>query len=329
MAMKGIGGLGIFVIALLLIGVLFVGASQTGFLPAPVTGGIITTITPAAPGEPSAVQCPQDLKTSLQTRTINTQNSTLDYAVPSHTVAYTIDGKFQGSATVSSATGAFSVIDASVRCGETVDLFSINSANSSAVSIKGVVLSGPTAKAEFNVDRQSSIVFSVLDDTNNNLTTPSGFAIDPTSSAQVFGTGTTNQYIMRIRPDIAQTSWGSSEVQNIICGDFNTAKYARGSVTVAGPGVTELATLPTFCVSDGSGDKAWSITPVARSEGFRTLTITITSDLGDPASGDDVVFKFYEGSYYQANDGTIKGGISSDNLAAIGVTDTSFTFDVT
>ena len=314
----------ILVVGLLVVGLIYSGGF--GSLLAPVTGGIVIT-TPSDDGDGKKVTCPDDLDTILSVRSTNPQNSSLDYSTPSHTVGYTVDGKFKASATVSSNDGSYSQIDTTSPCGQTVDVYSFNSANSSAVSKTGILLSGSETEVDLVVDKQSSLEFDVFNDTSASLT--SGYVIDGVTSEVAMSQGDTDTYEIRLRPTIAQTSWGSEEVQNIVCGDFNTARYSKSAVTLSGAGVTELTAIPSFCVSDNNGDKAWAINKVSRSEGFRKLTLTVTADISEPVAADDVVFKFYEGSFYQANDGTIKGGISTDNLAAIGITDTQFTINLT
>jgi hypothetical protein len=300
----------------------------SGGMPGVTTGGIIQI----SQDQEEKVTCPDDLTTNVDVRSVNPENASLDYALPSHTVGYTKNGQFIASGTVSSADGSYDTIDTNGECGATINLYSFNNANSSAVSKKGVLLQGPATQTELVVPRQSSLEFRALDDALNNITQVAGsataFGADITTSTQTINSGDTKTFFIRVRPQVAQTSWGSDEVQNIICGDFNTAKFSKPSVTLSGPGVQELSTLPSFCVSDGSGDKAWSITPISRKEGYRELVLTLAADLGDPGASDDVVLKFYEGSYYQSNDGSIKGGIASDNLAAIGITDTKIIIDV-
>lgn len=236
-------------------------------------------------------------------------------------------GKEVGTTTVS-ATGA-NVASAAFNCGGSYTLYVLGNTTKpngfSSMKIPVGVITGQSVYKEIQAKNGTSVRTTIYNSGSTNLTVAN--SQDSTTAAQTYAAGDSNNFFIDVTTGNGTSQWGPDGVTNYICANFNTAVFSKSNgVTVSGlSAMTE--NLPSKAYSDGM-DKCWVSPPLSSSEGPRRHIINIYSDLGNPASADNVVFRWYDGAWFKRNDGSVNQGIADDSNNDLGVGDVSATFDI-
>ena len=287
-----------------------------------------------APSQPSLnVQlCPDTQSTNLKVAYQNSieLNSTLQY----ETATFDVYRSGVSIGQVTSGEG-LSATALSVDCGSTYDLYFRGSSALNSIASKSIVTTGANWPV-YNVGARASQVEFLLYDTGfNNETTGDGttgsFGQDQTSTTNwAFTTGTRKDFYLQARAKSAGAQFGTSQsvldsvtsgVHNLLCSDFNTAKFDKNSgINVVGSHVGSVLDPPAYAVSQGM-DKCWVLDPIKSSDGTLQWNLGLFSNLGDPGDTDNPKFQVFDAQVYKKADGSISAGLSDDALTALGATD--------
>ena len=218
-----------------------------------------------------------------------------------------------------------------LNCGQPYRVYSINDADIAAYSkdIGGINSAQDPIYVDLTAPNATRLEFAVLDSAYNNDTsdgTATGIwerSSATTNTNEALGSNGITTFTLKVRTIEGSAQWGSEEVQPYLCANFNTAVYSTtNGVAVSGGTAQRSATIPTYCSANGY-DAAWTVSPLKSTDGERLFTITVRSDLGNPADADNIDFYMVDGVYYTGANGEVKSGTADDANADIGLaTDT-------
>src|SRR3990167_2473510 len=282
--------------------------------------GTVKIPTFAAAGPPSPLEqaqlCPDTQATNLKVAYKKKDNSILQYETA------TFDVYRSGVAIGTVATGeaaGLSTTALSVDCGASYDVIYRGSSSFDSVAKLAVVATGANKEVYFDGSRTSQVEYLLYDTGFNNETIGDGtsgdFGQDETSTTNTaFSTGTRKDYYLQVRAQTSAATFGtptsilnlvSTGVNNLLCVDYNTAKFDKASgITVVGSHIGAVVDPTSYASSQGM-DKCWVLDPIKSSDGTLQWNIGLYSNLGDPGDTDNPKFQAFDAQIYKTAAGSL------------------------
>lgn len=280
----------------------------------PTTGGVQPT-----------TQCPNTLGTSVSLAARNPLNASLQYEAAVFKVTPTGDA----SKIAYSVTGGASGLGTGVNmgCGKTYDFYYLGDTSYASKKVSGQAVSGYSAEVYTDLPQSTDVEFKIIDENNQDINSTSGWYYDVSvpTSAVAFSSGSTKNYLFKTETRGNAAQFGSDEIQNVVCANFNSAVYSTTG-GVAFDGMTKLSSVPSYPASLGY-DACWALPSIKSVDAAKQYGLTIRADLGEPGASDDVTFQVFDGNYYATTTGGVNSGVGNDVNLDVGQTNRYITLN--